>query len=563
MKTDDLRTSVKKLIDEEIFDEKGLKKNLNIAGAQAYEINSENGPHVKDKPKQSKRNHSKSCDMHAINLEISEHSPHQLSNQETLYNLDLEVMLEELCHLNQKGNSCEHDWHASRSNQVYSLVQEELGAAIKVFISQRFGDNGLLGEAGNIFDSKEFIDALEVLGANKELFSQHLHDPHSLLAKHIQHIENGHLPKDQHTNPLFESNLLDQEPNKPSSEKLTDKKHRSFFTRRRSKSQNSNSLKDGDKCQPSSTIVVLKPRSTAVQNSGTKTLVGTSLESQWTMTDRSKVERNGSQFSLSEIKKKLKHVMSKEWHGVSRSSKSPRELKNLKNHEKGAVEGNSGWSSPNRNHFFTERFAKSLLGMKKDDKINRPGESETSAVNELDGNSKQGVPTIYNEAKKHLSEMLSNGEEKEVSVSKKLPKTLAKILSLSEYSSTPSTSPRNNSSHISVAVQVKLSPPREFDIAQETKTCILQENHACEQIPPTQCLESDSCIFVEEPDDTVLSGIFAPRILGEHSYDERVEGATPSTQEEEIYEGTFILYSGRISNVVIPLFDHIVYKYMY
>ncbi|KAK1373921.1 putative GPI-anchored adhesin-like protein [Heracleum sosnowskyi] len=528
MTTDNLKPSVKKLIEEEMFDEKGLKKNMNIAGAQ----------HVGDKPKQSKRNHSKSCDMHANDLDVAEHSSQQLSNKETPYNLDLEVMLEELCQLNQKSSSCEHDWHDSRSNQVYSLVQEELGAAIKVFISQRFSDNGHLGEDSTILHSKEFIDALEILGVNKELFSEHLHDPNSLLAKHIQRIENGHLTKDQHTNPLFESSLLDQEPNKPSSEKLSDQKHHSFFRRRRrrSKSLDSNSLKDDDKCQPSSTIVILKPGSTAPQNSGTKSLLSTSSESQWTVTDRSKTGRNVSQFSLSEIKKKLRHVMSIEWHGVSRSSESPREFKNLKSHEKGVVEGNSGWSSPNRNHFFTERFAKSLLGVKKDGKIDRPEGSETITVNEVDGNPKQGIPKIYNEAKKHLSEMVSNGEEKEVSESKQIPKTLAKILSLPEYSSTPSASPGNSGNHKFVTAQVKSSPPSKFDISQETMPCIIQDNHVGEYLPPKQCLESDSCISVEEPDDKIPSGIFAPHKLGEHSYDNRVEGAMSSAHDDEIRE---------------------------
>lgn len=531
-------------MEEEIFDEKGLKKNMNISGAQPYERNIKNGGHVRDKPKQPKRNHSKSCDMHANDLDLAGHSSQQLSNKETPYNLDLEVMLEELCHLNQKSNSCDHDWHESRSNQVYSLVQEELGAAVKVFMSQRFGDNGHLGESRHILHSKEFIDALEILGVNKELFSEHLHDPNSLLAKYVQLIENGNLAKDQHTNPLFESNLLDQEPNKPSSEKLSERKHHSFFRRRRrSKSLNSNSLKDDDKCQPSSTIVILKPGSTALQNSGSKSLVSTSPESQWTMTDRSKTERNGSQFSLSEIKKKLKHVMSIEWHGVSRSSKSPCEFKNLKNYEKGVVEGNSGWSSPNRNHFFTERFAKSLLGMKKNDKIDRPEGSETIEVNGLNGYPKQGIPKIYNEAKKHLSEMLGSGEDKEVSERKQLPKTLAKILSLPEYNSTPRTSPGNNSNHNSATAQLKFSPPGEFNPSQETMACTIQDNHASEHLPPNQCLESDSCISVEELDDKVLSGIFASHKLGEHSYDKRVVGALSFTRDNQIHEGTLILQS--------------------
>ncbi|KAL1818539.1 hypothetical protein ACET3Z_013408 [Daucus carota] len=537
-KTDDINTSVKKLIEGGMFDAKGLKKNINIAGAQLHELNSENGGHLSDKPKHPKRNHTKSCDMHANDLDVAARSSHQLSNQEKPYNHDLEVMLEELFQLNQKGSSCEHDWHDSRSNQVYSLAQEDIGAAFKVLISQRFGDNGHLGEDCNILHFKEFIDALEILGVSKELFSEHLHDPNSMLAKYIQRIETGHLTTDQHTNPLFESSLLDQESNKSSLKKLVDQKHHSFFRRRKrkGKSQNDDSSKYVDEFQPSSKIVILKPGSTALQNSDTKSLGTASPESQWTVADISKNERNYSQFSLREMKKKLKHVMSIEWHGVSRSSKSHREFQNLKNHDKGVVEENSGWSSPNRNHFFTERFAKSLLGMKKDHKLNRPGESETTGVNEHDGNSKQAIPEIYNEAKKHLSEMLSNGDEKEDRVRKQLPKTLAKILSLPEYSSTPSSSPGNNGNHIFLTPQVKLFPPGKSDIVQENMPCILQENHVSQQLPPKQCLESGSCISVEETDKKVLSCIFDPYILGEQSNEKGVEGTMSSIHDEEICE---------------------------
>ena len=45
----------------------------------------------------------------------------------------------------------------------------------------------------------------------------------------------------------------------------------------------------------------------------------------------------------------------------------------------------------------------------------------------------QRIPTIYSEVKKHLSEMLSNGDEDDDVLRRKTPKTLGGILSLPEF----------------------------------------------------------------------------------------------------------------------------------
>ncbi|KAK4746475.1 hypothetical protein SAY87_012787 [Trapa incisa] len=93
---------------------------------------------------------------------------------------------------------------------------------------------------------------------------------------------------------------------------------------------------------------------------------------------------------------------------------------------------NVGQNFPSKDHLFIEKIAKL-----RDTRVN--DESETVS------RSNQRVPSIYIEARRHLSDMLINGhEEVGSSFGVKSPRTLARILALSEFNS-PIPSPRMNS----------------------------------------------------------------------------------------------------------------------
>ncbi|KAK9076402.1 hypothetical protein SSX86_004736 [Deinandra increscens subsp. villosa] len=172
------------------------------------------------------------------------------------------------------------------------------------------------------------------------------------------------------------------------------RKHRKIS--RRSKSQESITLNKNDR------IVILKP--------------GWS-ENQVPMGTETHSDENGSQFSFMKVKTRLNQA--------KRTGKT--------------VDG--GWSSPNRDHFYTERFAKITNGLTRGDGFSKSLETEIKS-----DNSENKTFNIYVEAKKHLSEMLTSGDEDAESMKRSLPalpKSLGRILSLREYNSLSHvTSPR-------------------------------------------------------------------------------------------------------------------------
>ncbi|CAH9097095.1 unnamed protein product [Cuscuta europaea] len=267
------------------------------------------------------------------------------------------------------------------SSDLHCSTEEQLSSAIEVFINHKMKNSNIpIREEVEINSdkSKELTDALEILRSNKELFHRLLQDPNSNLVKHIESLDDG----------------LQKEADDEITEHNKQQPQRSH---RRTKSQGSS--------HSSSKIVILKPG--PIHN-------------------KVPSERNSSLFSFTEIKRKLKHVMGKEHREII----SPEIKKRVNNNEKGINGDNVGWSSPNRNHFYTERFAKPLPST-------------------CDYHPKKRVPDIYLEAKKHIFEMLDSGEEKEgSSMSGNLSKSLGRILSFptNYYSSSRSSSSNSFSS---------------------------------------------------------------------------------------------------------------------
>ncbi|KAI3743912.1 hypothetical protein L1987_56982 [Smallanthus sonchifolius] len=190
------------------------------------------------------------------------------------------------------------------------------------------------------------------------------------------------------------SNSLDHNRNNPRSEEPVTRKNRNFF-RRRSKSHECISFNDNDTPLPSNMANGFKVRH----------------------------ERSVSQFSFTEIKKKLKNAI----------GKSSRDSGCL---EKPVVDGNSGWSSPNRDHFYSERFS---YGFKQDTGSRLCKSERKLSGNEEIGDMSDRISNIYIEAKKHLHELLNNeDEDTELIVSHS--RTLGNLLSFPGYNSRSSDS---------------------------------------------------------------------------------------------------------------------------
>ncbi|KAK4769798.1 hypothetical protein SAY87_030330 [Trapa incisa] len=260
-------------------------------------------------------------------------------------------------------------------------VKEKLHEAIKELISREVVKENNLQENEGVKFSKEMVDALQIPNLKEESFMKILPNSSMENAGTVNSLDKDDKPKDS-----------------------VELKGRKFF-RRHSKSKETKVLKEEQKGPNCASIVVLKPR----------------LDSPSDSSQAQTAERAKAYFFLSKIKRRWKNMMGKEQNPniVVRKSSSRFNGENLE------------LKSPSKDHFFIEKIAKP-----RDAGVNNKSESVSS--------SKQRVPNIYVEARRHLSNMLISGNEEAGSFGAKSPKTLARILALSEFSS-PIPSPRMNS----------------------------------------------------------------------------------------------------------------------
>ncbi|XP_071691115.1 uncharacterized protein [Rutidosis leptorrhynchoides] len=415
---DNVKTSVMKLMEEEMVGEQDSTKHTN--GDEA--------------PKTAK----KSSDDHVTS--ISQH----VSSQKTSHFSDTESLMKEILLIYQRKIDHDHDHDVDEDqNHTFSIVEEKLTAAVEAFVNEKSDDE----------HSKDFIETVQILSSNKELFMKLLLDQAS------EYPNEDHKSRSKSKS---KSNPLEKETDDPKPYTPVTRKHKNFF-RRKSKSEGN---------IPLSRIVILKPNS---PNNNIFKMEENDVHN----------EKTSSHFSFMEIKKRLKNAMGKE---------QPKRGVN----EKKVDEGSNGWSSPNRDHFYTERFAKRIeRGSKlKDSEIKQ-------SENEENGNSSHHISNIYIEAKKHLSEMLSGGDDDDDDdmIMENLPKTLGKILSYPQYESQPCVT--------SDDVQ------ENYHAISETQPCVASDD--VKEIPkvPDECRGASSSSMAE---NTSPEGI--------------IEVETPENQEE-------------------------------
>ncbi|PSS04357.1 hypothetical protein CEY00_Acc20207 [Actinidia chinensis var. chinensis] len=529
---DNAKTSVKELMEEEMFSEQEQKQPVSTADIQAKDFDSECKGRVK-KNRKRKKKPSKRCKLDAAENLGPENSCHQDSEDKTLKNLDLEVVITELCQkIYPQSSSTKNDSIGDldiQSQQSYSVFDEKLIEAIKVFVDLRFTDGKHLTEDEKIEQSKEFKDALQTLSSNKELILKLLKDPDSLLVKHIEDLEGAQLEKEQS---LLDGEVKTSKPSEP----VTRKQHN--FFRRKSKTEEKIPSNEQVNCRASSRIVILKPGLPSVESFETEANLTSSSQSHHSFGTKVHTERNVSQFSFTEIKRKLKHAMGKERHSapsddITRSD--PCTYQNSGNSDKGNGGAKGGWNSPNRNHFYNEKFARPARSIKNKDKSCKPKDTETSMGNRTD---EYPMPREYNniyiEAKKHLLEMMSNGDEIEEISSIQLPKTLGRILSLPEFNLSPICSPSVDKEHSFVMTQRRLSPRNNSHMISEGQ--LTQEKDVSHLDSPRQNLNSQSCI-AEDPEDKEKSCTSNSDVLDELNSANAVEKAVCSMGPEKSSEG--------------------------
>ncbi|XP_009799667.1 uncharacterized protein [Nicotiana sylvestris] len=504
----DPKTSVKELMEEEMVNEQSLKNQGNGSEIDAEEFNSQKSWRARKNSRRTRR--SSNTHFHDLddNGNLRSEAPYLEDSGGKALD-DLDIVMEELRQIHQKSRKFVkvrqdlHNDHNKQSDQTQPVVEEKLNAAIEVFINQRSRNNKQLGDDNKTLQSKEFMDALQTLSSNKEFILTLLQDPNSRLLKQIGSLEDAQFEEKQKPNLIPESNMSKENRVHAKTDDVINHKQRKFF-RRRSKSQEIYPPMEDETPRPSSKIIILKPGPVGLQSPSAQTNVNTPVHSQYAEKRTMQGERNTSQFSFTEIKRKLKHAMGKDRHGISQEGtirRFPSEQLKWSNSERGISGENLGWSSPNRDHFYTEKFAKSPLGIKRGDKIVKSKGVEAVSPTEASDFPRPGMPNIYIEAKKHLVEMLDNEDETTTLSSGQLPKSLGRILSFPEYNSSPSCSPRENSKDSMLHSQMREPITDPIHGTNDDRLQHVRDDHVTGPSPSTQDLEIESSCSDKYPSE--------------------------------------------------------------
>ncbi|CAH8371347.1 unnamed protein product [Eruca vesicaria subsp. sativa] len=361
-----IKPSVKKLIAEELFNDKEIKKlRENAEAGQLSDSELEGRRRKSQRRKNKTRKNSCGNFSHIYTADSEEPEANRRtkkSHHGSERSLDIDNMVEEFCseiHRRSAKNGM--------FNHKHEDYKEKLRELVRVLISQKLlhGENN-----SEILTSKDLMEVFQILGSDEELFLKLLQDPEILVPQNSRDCQSQ---KGEESLSLFE---------KQSS--LADKRWSSLFRRK----DTTQEVTDDKECDR---IFILKPRSASFD---TGTSRGLSPDSH--------LMRNSSHFFLSEIKRKLKQVVKKEQREGGFGEGYPKNV-------------------PTKDHFFLERMAK-------------PSTSQKKSHYEDDDDKKQRVSNIYVEAKKHLSEMLNNGELDSNSRSRHVEKSsLGTILSVPEY----------------------------------------------------------------------------------------------------------------------------------
>uniref|UniRef100_A0A803NXG5 DUF4378 domain-containing protein n=1 Tax=Cannabis sativa TaxID=3483 RepID=A0A803NXG5_CANSA len=541
---DTVKPSVKKLIEEEMVNEQGMKKETRDAVEEPKQSESAYEGDVKMDPKRIRKTRKKSRDMDVQNVQ-SECSCKHNADHQSIKDLAIDEIMEEFSRrIHQKSISFRKDGLNGETPELltdkHSDFEEKLNGVIKEFIIQKFTDGKCLKEDQKIhLQFRELVDKLQLTSSDEELLLKLLQDPQSLLVKYVQGLHESQVEKDAECKPIGGSDFSEHKlVNSRKSEDVVNHKHRSFF-RRRTKSQERNQLEENEHPDILSKIVILKPGpTTGLRNSKDESSLGKSQEYHDIVGSKEPSDRVGSHFFLSEIKRKFKQAMRKqqEQSGSGISSRSSTGHQSKGDSEKVVGKGNVGRNSPTKDHFYIERIAKPSSGSRRGDKINKMKDSEISKQ-ESDAFPSERMSSIYDQAKKHLSDqLLSNGDGADLS-NRHNTKTLGRILSLPEYSASPNGSPRKDWENNFVTAQMRFSSQDKYQVINENRCSPKSENNVSPLSREAENLESNSPVTGNSPDHKVEAPNSKTDISDDVGREIEVEDAVISTKENISCEG--------------------------
>ncbi|KAJ0250020.1 GPI-anchored adhesin-like protein [Hirschfeldia incana] len=295
-----IKPSVKKLIAEELFNDKKQRENAEAGQLSDSELEGRRRNNHKRKNKTRKN----SCgDFSHILKTADTEVPKVNRRTKKSYHgsersLDIDNMVEEFCSEMHRRSSTSSGKNGMLNHKHGQDYKKKLRELVKFLISQK---KLLHGENSEILTSKDLMEVFQILGSDEELFLKLLQDPEILVPDQSQ--------KGEESLSLFE---------RTGQSSFADKR---WFRRKKDTPQQE--VTDDDKeCEDR--IFILKPRSASFSSLSPDSHL---------MRNKTQQERNTSHFFLSEIKRKLKQAIRKEGEGYP---------KNV----------------PSKDHFFLERMAK-------------------------------------------------------------------------------------------------------------------------------------------------------------------------------------------------------------
>ncbi|KAL0913568.1 hypothetical protein M5K25_017036 [Dendrobium thyrsiflorum] len=302
-------------------------------------------------------------------------------------------------------------------NESVTILQKAIVDIAKALLQQKSSNSSKLVGNTEVQRAEEFSNALEMLNSNKDLFLKLLGDPNSPIRKYIENLQNVRIPPSK----LDENHLLRELPGSKEHQKQSG--HHLF--RRREKLTVASQSNECTDAKVVNKIVILKPSFVKNQNPSNTVNTKSSIQSHCGVENKEDGEELSSHFSLKEIKRRFRSAVGgsrKERLSIAMDGilhKIPYGKQTSSKNETSALESKDQKKSNNK-----EIQKKNELTL------------STKSFREQKNLNKNAAPQIlyreaafYDEARKHLSELLQMESKVDSLPPIQVSKSLGRILS--------------------------------------------------------------------------------------------------------------------------------------
>ncbi|XVF52914.1 hypothetical protein PTKIN_Ptkin05aG0056400 [Pterospermum kingtungense] len=439
------------------------KENTAIAEMQNLQFNPKLVGHSKDNRKASKSS-KKSCPFPACGCDAAAEAYMQPSDRNLVgqsTNRNKLVSLTEASGNDVHVNNGSKRIRGRKQDHHREInLRAHMNEAVEAFVNQNLTDGeGLSGnEVAN--QSKNFVDALEVLNSNKELFMKLLQDPNSLLVKHIQNLRDSQVKKQPQSS--SKGKISQCQPNGtgeyegPANAPLSESCDRRMS-------------EGSDMPQPLNTIVVLKA---GTQNCPDRISNWPLPQCQFSL--RKKERSIGPAFlSFEHMKRKLSHAMrvnkkEQDQMSLDGNHNSPHDFEEFEDCGKEMTNQVNERIHDSKSYLNVEKMYQSSHEVNRRDGMGQAenfgsGIGSKAASSAESCNRTSNLPPLRHlkgklHHRKHLSDMLHRGNE---DFSRQL-RTLDRLMSLPEYDLLPALNPGRDKEHVFAYPQMRFSPYSNF-----------------------------------------------------------------------------------------------------